>query len=80
MPTAKVAITMDRDLLREVDQGVRQGLFRNRSRAIEEAVREKLERKRKRRFLEEAKKLNPKEEQAFAEEGMTGEESKWPAY
>lgn len=74
MPAAKIAITLDQDLLRELDHGVRQGLFRNRNRAIEEAVREKLERQRKGRLLVEAKKLNPKEEQAMAEEGMTGEE------
>lgn len=80
MPAAKIAITLDKDLLREVDRGVRSGLFRNRSRAIEEAVREKLERQRKRRVLLESKKLNPKEERALAEEGMTGEESTWPAY
>jgi len=80
MPAAKIAITLDRELLREVDRGVRSGIFRNRSRAIEEAVREKLERQRKRRLLAEAKKLNPKEEQALAEQGTTGEEAKWPAY
>ena len=42
-------------------------------------MREKLERQRKRRVLVEAKKLNPKEERALAEEGITGEESTWPA-
>lgn len=38
-------------------------------------VREKLERQRQRRILVEAKKLNSKEEQELAEEGMTGEET-----
>ena len=80
VPAAKIAITLDRDLLREVDRGVKSGLFKNRSRAIEEAVREKLERQRRRRVLIEAKKLNPTEERALAEEGMTGEEARWPAY
>jgi len=80
MPAEKVAITLDRDLLKEIDRGVKSGLFKNRSRAIEEAVREKLEHHRKRRLLIEVKKLNPKEERALAEEGMTGEEAKWPAY
>ncbi len=80
MPAAKIAITLDRELLREVDEGVRGGLFRNRSRAIEQAVREKLERQRKRRVLAEARKLNPREERALAEEGMTGEEGSWPGY
>lgn len=48
------------------------GLSKNRSRAIEEAVREKLEHHRKRRPLIEAKKLDPREERALAEEGMAG--------
>ena len=38
-------------------------------------VREELERHRRRRLLVEAKKLNPKEERALAEEGMISEES-----
>ena len=80
MPAEKIAITLDRDLLREIDRGVKSGLFKNRSRAIEKAVREKLERDQRRRLLIEAKKLNPKEERALAEEGMTGEEASWPAY
>ena len=43
-------------------------------------VREKLERHRRRRLRIEAKKLNPKEERALAEEGMTGDDASWPAY
>lgn len=80
MPAEKIAITLDRELLEEIDRGVKSGLFKNRSRAIEQAVREKLERQRKRRFLAEASKLDPKEEQALAEEGVTGEETAWPEY
>ena len=41
-------------------------------------MREKLERHRRRRLLIEAKKLNPREERALAEEGMTGEEAAPP--
>ena len=80
MPAEKIAITLDRDLLKEIDRGVKSGLFKNRSRAIEEALREKLEHQRKHWLLVEAKKLDPKEERALAEEGMTGEEATWPAY
>ena len=80
MPAEKVAITLDRELLKEIDRGVKSGVFKNRSRAIEEAVREKLERHRKRRLLTEAKKLNLREERALADEGITGEEATWPAY
>lgn len=80
MPAEKIAITLDRELLKDIDRGVKSGLYKNRSRAIEEAVREKIERQRKRRLLSEAKKLDPKEERALAEQGMTGEEALWPAY
>lgn len=81
MPVDKIAITLDRELVKEIDRGVRAGLYRNRSRAIEEAVREKLDRHRKRRLSLEARKLDRKEEQALAEEKwMTGEETTWPEY
>lgn len=46
----------------------------------EAPARKRLERQRKRQVLVEAKKLDPKEERALAEEGITGEESAWPAY
>lgn len=80
MATEKIAITLDRSLLREIDRGVKSGVFKNRSRAIEEAVKEKIEKQKKGRLLAEAKKLDPKEEKALAEEGMTGEEAAWPEY
>jgi Arc/MetJ-type ribon-helix-helix transcriptional regulator len=80
MPTDKIAITLDRELVKEIDRGVKSGLYRNRSRAIEEAVREKLERHRRGRLTVEARKLDRKEEKALAEEGMTGEETTWPEY
>lgn len=70
MPAEKIAITLDRELVKEIDRGVRTGLYRNRSRAIEEAVREKLDRRRRHRLSVEAKKLDRKEERALAEEGM----------
>jgi len=80
MPAEKIAITLDRELVKEIDRGVKAGIYRNRSRAIEEAVREKLDRHRRRRLSVEAKKLDRKEERALAEEGMTDEEKTWPAY
>jgi Arc/MetJ-type ribon-helix-helix transcriptional regulator len=80
MPVDKIAITLDRELVKEIDRGVKSGLYRNRSRAIEEAVREKLDRQQRRRLSVEARKLNRVEEKALAEEGMTGEEMKWPEY
>jgi Arc/MetJ-type ribon-helix-helix transcriptional regulator len=80
MPADKIAITLDRELVKEIDRGVKSGLYRNRSRAIEEAVREKLDRHRRSRLSVEARKLDRKEEKALAEEGMTGERTTWPEY
>jgi Arc/MetJ-type ribon-helix-helix transcriptional regulator len=72
--------TLDRELLKKIDRGVKSGVHRNRSRAIEAAVREKLERHRRQRLSVEARKLSRKEERALAEEGMTGEAATWPEY
>ena len=44
MPAAKVAITIEEQLLERIDRLVAQRKFPNRSRAIQEAVRDKLDR------------------------------------
>jgi Arc/MetJ-type ribon-helix-helix transcriptional regulator len=76
MGTTKVAITLDRAVLRQVDRLVTEGRYTSRSRAIQEAVRRQLERTRWWRLAEEAAKLDPKEERALAEESLAGEA--WP--
>ena len=78
MAAAKVAITIDQQLLRLVDRWVRQGRYTNRSQAIQSAVREKWERWKRSRLADEVKRLNPKEERMLAEENFSGE--KWPEY
>lgn len=80
MNSAKIAITLDRQLLAEVDRLVGEGRFPNRSRAIQEAIREKLQRARRTRLGEEAAKLDPQEERAIAEEGLAEEADSWPVY
>ncbi len=80
MATTKVAVTIDTDLLAEVDQLVAQQVFPNRSKAIQEALQDKLARMRRSRLARECAKLDPQEEQALAEEGMEQELSAWPAY
>ena len=79
MATTKIAVTLESHTLREVDQWVREGRFRNRSRAIQSAVAEMLARRKRCRLLEELAKLNPKRERALAEEPLTGETA-WPEY
>ena len=76
----KIAITLEADLLRDLDRTVEEGQFGNRSQAIEAAVREKLERLARRRLARESARLDPRSEQAMAEEGLAGDAASWPVY
>jgi metal-responsive CopG/Arc/MetJ family transcriptional regulator len=80
MPKAKVAITLDSELIDRVDELVKAARFPNRSQAIEIAVAEKLERLERGRLARECAKLDPKEEQAFADEGLAADYDEWPEY
>ena len=80
MATAKIAITLDEETLGRLDHLVREKAFPNRSRAIQAAVREKLERMERGRLARECAKLDPSQEQALADEGLTEDLSSWPAY
>lgn len=80
MARSKVAVTLDRDTLRRLDELVRRRVFPNRSRAIQSAVEEKLERLERSRLARECAKLDPKQEQALAEEGLSEDLEQWPAY
>ena len=80
MTTAKVAITVDRDLLVQLDLLVAQDVFPNRSKAFQEAQADKLARLRRSRLARECARLDPLVEQEMAEEGMAQELSSWPPY
>ena len=80
MATTKVAVTIDSELLAQVDQLVAQQVFPNRSKAIQEALRDKLTRLRRSRLARESAKLDIQIEQSLAEEGMDQELDTWPAY
>jgi metal-responsive CopG/Arc/MetJ family transcriptional regulator len=80
MATTKVAVTIDSDLLAKVDQLVAQRVFPNRSKAIQAALQDKLTRMRRTRLARESAKLDPRSEQALAEEGMDQELAAWPEY
>ena len=80
MAVAKIAITIEQDMLREVDRLVRRHVFPSRSRAIQEAVGEKIQRLSSNRLARECAKLDPRAERAMAEEGMSGEAAAWPEY
>jgi Arc/MetJ-type ribon-helix-helix transcriptional regulator len=70
MSTAKVAITLDENLLKRLERLVKNWMFENRNRAIQEAVSEKLARSERSGLARECAKLDKKFEQPMAEEGL----------
>jgi len=80
MAAAKVAITIDEELLRRIDRLVEMRKFPNRSRAIQEAVRDKLERLERGRLARECAKLDRAFEQRMADEGLAGDLEEWPEF
>ena len=80
MPKTKLAVTLDSDLVENLDQLVSEALFPNRSQAIQAAVSEKLARLARTRLARECAKLDPEEERALAEEGLAGSAETWPEY
>jgi Arc/MetJ-type ribon-helix-helix transcriptional regulator len=80
MPTAKVAVTIDVQLLREVDGWVAAGEFPSRSQAVQSALSQlRAERERRGSLLRELANLDPAEERELAEEWLVGE-APWPKY
>lgn len=80
MATTKVVVTIESELLAEIDQLVAQHMFPNRSKAIQEALRDSLEEIRRNRLARECAKLDSDVERAIAEEGMEWELLEWPEY
>jgi metal-responsive CopG/Arc/MetJ family transcriptional regulator len=80
MSAAKVAITIDAELLERIDRLVEQRKFPNRSRAIQEAVRDKLERMDRGRLARECAKLDRVVEQQMADEGLARDLEEWPEF
>ncbi len=79
MGSAKIAISLDPEALKQVDQLVEEGMFPNRSKLIQDAIAEKLLRLRRVRLASECAKLQRPRERAEAEEFFLGE-TEWPEY
>jgi Arc/MetJ-type ribon-helix-helix transcriptional regulator len=80
MTTVKVAVTVDEELLREVDRWVAAGEFPSRSRVVQRALAQLREERNKRRSLvRQLANLDPAEERALAEERLEADVA-WPAY
>lgn len=80
MATAKIAITIEENILKRLDLLVKSHTFPNRSKAIQEAVKEKLYKIEHNRLEIECAKLNPEFEQALADEGISLDVEEWPEY
>ncbi len=80
MPKAKIAISLDGEILETLDRLVREKTFANRSQAIEAAVEEKIRRLTRVRLAKECAKLDPAEEKELAEESFTEDLAAWPEY
>lgn len=78
MSRSKVAISIERETLKQLDELVKSKTYPSRSQAIQEAVEEKLSRLKNTRLAEECAKLDPTAEQEMAEEGLSDEIKRWP--
>ena len=80
MATTKVAITLDSELLRQLDRMVAERVFPNRSRAVQDAIRDKLERMARTRLARECAKLDKRFERELADENLAKDAKEWPEY
>ena len=80
MNSSKIAITINSEVLLEVDALVKKRMYPSRSRAIQEAVKEKLARLNQTQLARECAKLDPAVEQTLADEGLGEDLLEWPEY
>lgn len=73
----KIAVTLDRKTVADLDRWVREGKYPNRSRALQSAVDILNERDKRTRLARELAKLDPNQEKQLAEEGLGDQ---WPKY
>lgn len=80
MAKEKIAVTLDREFIGEIDRLIGERVFQNRSQAIQQAVGEKLLRLKHSRLAAECAKLDSRFERAMADEGLAGDVEEWPQY
>jgi len=66
----KIAVTLEKETVAELDRWVREGKYSNRSRALQSAVNLLAEREKRQRLSRELAKLDRREEQRMADEGF----------
>ncbi|MDP1574512.1 MAG: ribbon-helix-helix domain-containing protein [Coxiellaceae bacterium] len=80
MSVAKIAISIDQLLLKKLDYWVKQEKFENRSQAIQLAIEASIVDLEQHALSCECEKLNRKEEQKIAEEGLSGDADAWEKF
>ena len=80
MAKAKVAVTIDARILGDLDALIAADRFPNRSQAVEAALADKINRLKHTRLAREAAKLDVRQEQAEADEGLAMDAAAWPKY
>ena len=75
MAQTKIVVSINEQILRQLDALVAAVVFPDRSQVIQEAVQEKLERLEQERLTRECAKLDPAFETALAEEGFAEDAS-----
>lgn len=73
----KMAVTLKKETVAEVDRRVREAKYLNRSRALQSAVNLLSEPEKCRELVRELTKLNRREEQRMAEEGVGAFNWQW---
>jgi Arc/MetJ-type ribon-helix-helix transcriptional regulator len=74
----KVAVTLDKRSVEDLDRWVREGKYPNRSRALQTAVNLLADREKRFRLARELSKIDRGEERRMAEEGLG--DASWPAF
>jgi len=74
----KIAVTLDKRTVADLDRWVSEGRYPNRSRALQSAVNLLSEREKRTRLVRELAKIDPQEEKQMAEQGLG--DSSWAEY
>jgi metal-responsive CopG/Arc/MetJ family transcriptional regulator len=80
MATTRVAISLDSELLHQLDRLVAERVFPNRSQAVQDAIRDKLDRLSRTRLAGECAKLDVHSERELANENLAKDAREWPEY
>lgn len=80
MSVAKIAISIDAQLLERLDVFIAQKKFKTRSQAIQVAVAKIMERLDHQRLIDACSKLNPVAEQHMADEGLQKDSEEWSEF